>query len=333
MDDTNGVNQFDDDRPVSLAELEEMLSERFDVEALAQMVEHLDYADKLSHKLTSSFSDVRQQVGRQGQALGAVQQEIRDLIMDVALLKRAMASLGHVGVMERKRIERELVRELFPPTQPRAGAGVVVNTAQPKPAQKVNCEDRLHLCKAACCRIFNIHLTPQEVIEDNHDWDPRQPYALQKNRVGCAYLKSGGCACTIYESRPNTCRNYSCANDKRIWQDFEKMILNPELEKRLQTLQVTTGPENVGRSGNGQPRDSFPETGDSQAPSASLPEASVAIKSVPQSEEPSSTPKVAPPNFDELRNLMVPKPSKKFVPPSNQQAPSGNGSSSKNEEE
>lgn len=310
-----------DEAAVSLAQVEELLGERLDVEALAQMVEHLDYADKLSKKLTSAFGEVRAQVGRQGNALGAIQQELRDLLCDVALLKRALASLGHVGVMERRKVERELVRELFPPAQPRPGAGIAVNVSQPKPPQKVDCENRLHLCKAACCRIFNVHLTPPEVDNDIYDWDPRQPYALRKTRHGCIHLTSGGCSCTLYESRPNTCRNYSCAGDKRIWHDFEKMVVNPELAKRLETLSVSTQPPYAGSGARGSVADveAIAErksaASSEQQSGASQPQAAGAASAPGDLAVAESRPKVAPPNFDELRKLMVPLPAKRFVPP------------------
>ena len=31
-----------------------------------------------------------------------------------------------------------------------------------------------------------------------------------------------------YENRPSVCKKYSCANDKRIWKDFEKMEIDRE---------------------------------------------------------------------------------------------------------
>jgi hypothetical protein len=34
--------------------------------------------------------------------------------------------------------------------------------------------------------------------------------------------------CLAYEDRPAPCRRYTCANDERIWKDFERMELNTE---------------------------------------------------------------------------------------------------------
>ena len=32
----------------------------------------------------------------------------------------------------------------------------------------------------------------------------------------------------VYTDRPGVCRRYSCANDTRIWKDFDNMVLNED---------------------------------------------------------------------------------------------------------
>ena len=44
----------------------------------------------------------------------------------------------------------------------------------------------------------------------------------------CSHIDTASLKCTIYDNRPSVCKKYSCANDKRIWKDFEKMELNEE---------------------------------------------------------------------------------------------------------
>ncbi|NQT12609.1 MAG: YkgJ family cysteine cluster protein [Planctomycetes bacterium] len=279
---------------------EEVLSavdEKLDVEAVAQLVEHLDFSDRLNRRLQNAFGDLRRRVGTHSSAIGEIQREIRDLIMDVALLKRALTSLGQIGVIERRRIERELILELFPPRQVRPGTGVEVANLQRRPAT-MECESRLPLCKAACCRIFNILLTPQEVERDLYEWNSRLPYAVQKNRVGCMYLAAGGCSCSTYDHRPVACSNYSCEKDRRIWASFEKRELNPDLRKRLETLEVRAG-----ASGAGAPH----------ADRATEP--SIQTDAVAQASEPDTEPEVAPPDFSALREMIIPEPERKFVPP------------------
>ena len=38
----------------------------------------------------------------------------------------------------------------------------------------------------------------------------------------------------LYRRRPVACRAYDCRNEKRIWVDFEKKLVNPNLEKLFQ---------------------------------------------------------------------------------------------------
>jgi len=294
-----------------LGQLEVVLEERFDDEALAQLIEHTDFANNLNQKLNSVFGSFRGQFGQQGNAIQALRDEIRSVILDIELVKRSLVSLGQVGVVSRAKIEKDLIRDVFPPGTPRKNIGVTGNDKSTLILKEVNCEERLHLCKAACCRIFNVHLSADEVEEEIYDWDPRNPYSLKKTRVGCVYLSSGGCGCTVYDSRPKTCLNYSCADDKRIWQDFENMILNPNLKQRLSALDV--------------------ETDVAETAGAGVHEEATEMPIVPQAkpEEQTATteerPGVAPPDFSELREMLVSPPKNKFVPPPTSGEPPGNG--------
>ncbi len=295
------MNQHTEDAAENLTEdrLNEMLDERFDIEALAQKVEHLDYSKELSRKLSAAFGSVNLNGRRHAKQLDGIQSVIRELIMDVELLKRALVSLGHVGVVERRRIEKELIRELFPPQQPRVDAGVKVHFPQPQPAKprQVNCEERLHICQAACCRVLKVPLTPGEVDGNQLDWDQRNPYSLRQNKKGCVYLQNGGCKCSIYGERPTGCQTYSCEDDSRIWADFENMVLNPKLAQRLKSLDVVTNsidrPFEKTEPSNGN-TDKF-----SSEPVTETPERST----------------VPPPDFSALRELLAPLPEKPFVPP------------------
>jgi Fe-S-cluster containining protein len=61
-------------------------------------------------------------------------------------------------------------------------------------------------------------------------WELSEPYL---NRQGhdryCSHLDRGTRRCSIYDQRPGICRTYDCRQDKRIWQDFEQGIINPDL--------------------------------------------------------------------------------------------------------
>jgi Fe-S-cluster containining protein len=272
------------------------IDEKFEVEAVAQLVEHLDFSEQLNQRLQRVLGEVQRTITANRTGLGGVQSLLREVVMDVALLKRALTSLGQVGVMERRRIEKELILELFPPRSIPLGSGVVVASPRRVPA-RVECESRLHLCKAACCRIFNVPLVSREVELELCEWDPRVPYTIQKNRLGCMYLTSRVCTCSIYDRRPAWCSDYSCKTDSRIWDDFEKKKLNPSLEKRLAALEVRTGGDGVDAT----------NIRHSARPSTNRDEA------VPVG-EPSVEPKVTPPDFSALREMIITEPEKKFLP-------------------
>ena len=183
------------------AELRKALAsvdERLDVEAVTQLVEYFGLSEKVDRRIQEGLQGVWQTLHSQGFAINGVHSEIRDLILDVALLKCAASSLGQVGVLQRQRIEKELILELFPPRLARVGTGVLVAQLDPSAQVKlVDCKERLPICKAACCRVFNLALTAEEVESGKHDWDPRTPYALRKNRLGCVYLRDHDWSCAV----------------------------------------------------------------------------------------------------------------------------------------
>lgn len=101
-------------------------------------------------------------------------------------------------------------------------------------APKIDCENRVHLCKAACCRLV-FALSKQDVEEGIVKWDLARPYLIAKDQDGyCRHLDRCASRCTVYQQRPVPCRAYDCRNDKRIWLDFEQKIVNPDLEKVFQ---------------------------------------------------------------------------------------------------
>ena len=96
---------------------------------------------------------------------------------------------------------------------------------------KIDCENRVHLCKAACCRL-PFALSKQDVREGIVHWDLGQPYMIAHGEDGyCDHLERGTFRCKVREHRPVPCRAYDCRNEKRIWLDFEKMIVNPEINR------------------------------------------------------------------------------------------------------
>lgn len=105
--------------------------------------------------------------------------------------------------------------------------------------REVNCSERLHICKAVCCRL-SFSLSIAEVESGKVKWDLGQPYYIRQDKQNyCSHIKKDEMCCSIYHDRPAVCRTYSCAHDDRIWVDFDKMILNEEwIEKNIQPKKV-----------------------------------------------------------------------------------------------
>jgi Fe-S-cluster containining protein len=118
----------------------------------------------------------------------------------------------------------------------RAHGGVMLRVDPPEghaPAT-VNCAERMHVCKAVCCRL-SFPLTAEEVQDGQLKWDLGRPYFIRHGARGaCVHQDATTGACGVYERRPGICKGYSCENDGRIWKDFANMILNSEwLEEHL----------------------------------------------------------------------------------------------------
>jgi hypothetical protein len=98
-----------------------------------------------------------------------------------------------------------------------------------KGGAEIDCENRLHLCKAACCRL-PFALSKQDVQEGIVTWDLGQPYMNARDAEGyCTHLDKCSGRCTVYTHRPIPCRGYDCRKDERIWIDFEKKVVNPRV--------------------------------------------------------------------------------------------------------
>jgi Putative zinc- or iron-chelating domain len=94
---------------------------------------------------------------------------------------------------------------------------------------EIDCEARVHLCKAACCRLL-VGLSGEDIREGILRWDTGNPYALDRGEDGwCVHMERGSCRCTVYDARPIPCRGFDCREDKRIWLDFEGRVPNPAL--------------------------------------------------------------------------------------------------------
>jgi len=102
---------------------------------------------------------------------------------------------------------------------------------------EIDCASRVHLCKAACCRM-SFALSQQDVEEGAIKWDLGRPYLIAQDADGyCRHLDRQTSCCTVRDQRPLPCRGYDCRKDKRVWVDFEERIINPDLEELFKTAE------------------------------------------------------------------------------------------------
>ncbi len=124
----------------------------------------------------------------------------------------------------------------------------------------INCAERIHLCHAACCAL-RFPLSRQDVEQGIVRWDLGRPYWNLRNGTGyCVHWQVGSAQCGVYKDRPAPCRLYSCRDDKRIWKDFEAMIISEDLEAALNQpmsdsfRSADRGPDNHGEKVAGKNR-------------------------------------------------------------------------------
>jgi Fe-S-cluster containining protein len=97
-----------------------------------------------------------------------------------------------------------------------------------KPEVSVDCAARMPVCHAVCCKL-TVQLSADEVEGGQVKWDLGRPYVLRREADGrCTHQDRSTGFCGVYDERPKPCRQYSCANDRRIWRDFDGWVLNTE---------------------------------------------------------------------------------------------------------
>jgi len=145
------------------------------------------------------------------------------------LSERGVISIEELD--ERKKVVGQRLVEKFV----EKGMGVALtNDEQDKynyqSATRIDCENRIPLCRAACCRL-RFALSVQDLEEGAVKWDLGHPYMIRHDADGhCHHLDRKSRSCGIYQNRPIVCRAYDCREDKRIWNDFENGIINPDLD-------------------------------------------------------------------------------------------------------
>jgi Fe-S-cluster containining protein len=100
---------------------------------------------------------------------------------------------------------------------------------------QIDCQDRLHICKAICCKI-PFALSRQDVEEGIVRWDFGRPYLIAHDSDGyCVHLNRETYKCTVHENRPVPCRGFSCKDNEKwpLWLNDGQKAINPELIEKI----------------------------------------------------------------------------------------------------
>jgi len=149
---------------------------------------------------------------------------------DLYSLIKLLVAKGIIGAHELEQYKEEVKKRLDDSFK-EADIGVRVRRSDTDKESKleearVNCEKRTHICQATCCTLtYPLSLRD---INQGIRWSLARPFMNAREPDGyCIHLQRDTLKCAIYEQRPTLCREYSCLNDRRIWLDFDKMIINP----------------------------------------------------------------------------------------------------------
>jgi hypothetical protein len=105
---------------------------------------------------------------------------------------------------------------------------------------EIDCNSRVHLCEAACCKL-DLALSMQDIQEGIVKWELGRPYMIARDADGyCRHLDRTCKRCAVWPHRPIPCRGNTCRNDSRIWLDFDKRIVNPNLCELLSLRDAIT---------------------------------------------------------------------------------------------
>ncbi len=160
--------------------------------------------------------------------------EHQRLSAHVYALTEALIANGTLGLREFEKRKAATEQAMAADAETSWEGARVLNDATDKyevEGVKVNCAERIHLCKAACCRL-SFYLSKQDLRENVVRWDVTHPYHIQQREDGwCTHCDPTTKRCQVHQQRPLVCRGYDCRQDPRIWEDFERAIPNAALSQ------------------------------------------------------------------------------------------------------
>ncbi len=163
------------------------------------------------------------------------QEETRENMVLLHSLTELLVSKGFIHVHELEKRKEMLLESLKQSEEQKPQIHLL--DAPDKYAEEhkvaVNCAEHHPACKGACCSLW-FALSVQDLNEGIVKWDYAHPYGIAQSKDGfCVHFNRDDYTCGVHENKPLVCRSYDCSKDQRIWQDFEKKIINPEMQTRL----------------------------------------------------------------------------------------------------
>lgn len=164
--------------------------------------------------------------------LGDAILERAELQAHLYALTEALIASGLMGLQEFEERKRARTEQVMKRVETRWQGAQLLGDERDKyqvqPVQ-IDCGSRVHLCKAACCRL-TFQLSRQDLEEHVVRWDVSQPYTIRQREDGwCTHCDPATKRCEVHAHRPLVCRGYDCREDARIWVDFEARVPNPDL--------------------------------------------------------------------------------------------------------
>jgi Fe-S-cluster containining protein len=110
-----------------------------------------------------------------------------------------------------------------------------------------NDEERRKICRSICCS-FTFALTKKDLEKGIVQWNQKKPYFIARDADGyCLHLDRKTLRCTIWEDRPERCRKYDCRNDKNVWIDWERKMINQNVFSHLPGSEPVRADDQVGK--------------------------------------------------------------------------------------
>lgn len=116
----------------------------------------------------------------------------------------------------------KVIIEQIPQEIDHGGIGMRIVTLDFSASEKIDIIEYRLNCEPCnekpCCKKFKVPLTPAESMRlkvDEEAWKDKIAILAKKEDGSCYYLLENG-RCSVWETRPAACREYSCLNDMRI---------------------------------------------------------------------------------------------------------------------